>query len=67
MNLYLYHLNINCFLLVINRKKEERYKNNMRQRYCFIKQFPKSKCIKASYEPFGNNKYLNIDYIINNL
>ena len=32
-----------------------------------IQQFPKYDFITASHEPFGNNKYLNITYFINNL
>lgn len=32
-----------------------------------IRQFPKHDSIMASYEPFGKNRYLNIDELINNL
>ena len=32
-----------------------------------INQLIKTEDIRASYEPFGNNKYININDVINNL
>lgn len=47
--------------------RADQYKKSIGKGSCAIKQFPKSESIKASYEPFGKNKYLDISGMINSL
>ena len=35
--------------------------------YCFIRQFTNDKCVTASHEPFGINRYINLTRLINSL
>lgn len=46
---------------------EERYIKSLGKYYCIIQQFPHSDTIKASFEPFGNGRYIDINEVINKL
>lgn len=63
--------NLNDFLSLPYKNKifftSNEWPNITNDRVVKISQFPKHKSIMASYEPFGSNKYLNIENLLNSL
>lgn len=45
----------------------KRWPNEDGEGYTVIRQFPKHDFVRASYEPFGNSKYIDITNVLNNL
>lgn len=55
------------FFTVRHWNHEDEYRKILCGGICVIKQLPKKDSILASYEPFGKNKYIDINKIINTL